>query len=266
MRKQGWRGGARPLSEQWDGLAAGRLAARASEAARPGPPTIASDFQPVYDLDALGTAGFKVSGAASNDFAGRNVSEIGDVNGDGFDDFAITAPYVDYGEYNGGAVYVIFGKPGLDLADIELEDMVESGDRFVLVGGEPNGGGQVTVCRGGDVNRDGIDDLTVTFRNSEAGGPDSGASIVFLGRASFDEIYLLDQLAPADGTTVLGPESGYCGDAAAADMDGDGFEETAFACLELTTPPPIRAGCSSSPGRGNFRSRSTSTRRMTPIR
>jgi len=53
--------------------------------------------------------GFKVEGLRSGDYAGTCVSGVSDVNGDGFDDFIIGAPFADAHGSNSGATYVIFG-------------------------------------------------------------------------------------------------------------------------------------------------------------
>ena len=58
-----------------------------------------------------GADGFRLDGAASNDWAGRDVDSIGDFNGDGFDDIAVAAPYSNaLGRTDAGRVYVVFGK------------------------------------------------------------------------------------------------------------------------------------------------------------
>ena len=67
----------------------------------------------IIDLSTLGSAGFLIRGDAGDDYTGFSVSDAGDVNGDGFADIIIGAPYGDEGaETNAGDAYVIFGKEG----------------------------------------------------------------------------------------------------------------------------------------------------------
>ena len=72
-----------------------------------------SVFPANIDLSSLnGSNGFRLSGAAPYDITGRSVASAGDVNGDGFDDVIVGAPYADPNGTNSGASYVVFGKAG----------------------------------------------------------------------------------------------------------------------------------------------------------
>ena len=54
--------------------------------------------------------GFIIQGDAAGDQAGWSVSSAGDVNGDGFDDLIVGAPFGDDGGTDAGEAYVVFGK------------------------------------------------------------------------------------------------------------------------------------------------------------
>jgi hypothetical protein len=58
---------------------------------------------------AMGIGGFAIQGEASGDASGLSVSGAGDVNGDGFADLMVGAPYADQTGPNSGKSYVIYG-------------------------------------------------------------------------------------------------------------------------------------------------------------
>jgi hypothetical protein len=63
----------------------------------------------LWSLD--GSNGFNLSGVAEYDRSGRSVASAGDVNGDGFVDLIVGAPYADPHGSNSGPSYVVFAGP-----------------------------------------------------------------------------------------------------------------------------------------------------------
>jgi hypothetical protein len=130
-----------------------------------------------------GTLGFAVIGVVRAEYSGTTVGGVGDVNGDGIDDFIVGAPYESPGPgLRRGQAYVIFGStapfaPLFALADL-LPDGGGDGSRgFVITGFGQERLLGIAVSSAGDVNADGATDLIV-------GAPGSDAAYVILGHAA----------------------------------------------------------------------------------
>ena len=78
----------------------------------------------VIQLSALnGSNGFRLDGAAADDYSGNSVSSAGDVNGDRFDDLIIGANFADPNGSNSGSSYVVFGKTSGFSASLNLSTL-----------------------------------------------------------------------------------------------------------------------------------------------
>ena len=128
-------------------------------------------------------AGLIINGvAANNGNTGYSVDGIGDINGDGIDDIAISSPFADvydatneYTAFNRGTVYVVFGQDGdsfpteINLADLDGTDGFAITPQLDLTDGGYGGslyqaggarfGHQVAGL--GDVNGDGVADFGI---------------------------------------------------------------------------------------------------------
>src|SRR5262245_50657004 len=72
-------------------------------------------------LGALNSAnGFRLPGAANLDGAGTSVSPAGDFNGDGFDDYLVSARNAEGGL---GAVYLVYGQFGTGSNSVPLGNL-----------------------------------------------------------------------------------------------------------------------------------------------
>lgn len=101
---------------------------------------------------------------------GITLAGLGDINGDGFDDFAVGAP-----EYKGSTYFYLGGRrKTFAQADVVLDDTVHL-QRFGWA-----------VAGVGDVNRDGLADTLVTAPSDYYLGRRTGEAFVIYGSRTFD--------------------------------------------------------------------------------
>ena len=175
---------------------------------------------------AAGAGGFKITGEALGDFAGRSVSGAGDVNGDGFDDLLVGAPSNDAGGDFAGAAYVLFGKAG-GFDNIDLDKVAAGRAGFKIIGESEQDLVGYSVSGAGDLNGDGLDDLLVGARSNDAGGTNAGAAYLLFGKAGgFATVDLAEVAAGVGGFKIIG-EAAYNGAgysvSEAGDVNGDGI-------------------------------------------
>lgn len=134
----------------------------------------AAGFPADVDLSHLdGSNGFRIEGAASEQYSGVSVSGAGDVNGDGFDDVIVGTDQT---------AYVVFGKASGFDAMLDLAVLTsEMGFTITAIPGRTFFS---SVSSAGDVNNDGFDDLIIgaPFDNLEHL---KGSSYVVFGRSDF---------------------------------------------------------------------------------
>ncbi|MBI2173560.1 MAG: VCBS repeat-containing protein [Candidatus Aenigmarchaeota archaeon] len=151
------------------------------------------------------TADITVTGGTLSGFLGLGTSVLGDFNGDGYDDLAVSA----YGERK---VYIYYKGPSHtdNTVDVTLS-APRAGTYYAYEG--------ILV---GDFNGNGYDDLFVDHQDAEAGGEtDSGYGYVYYGGASMDST---EDVNFHPITTTNG-YFGYVG--AAGDVNNDGYTDLA---------------------------------------
>jgi len=155
-----------------------------------------------------------------DDGFGVAVGGVGDVNGDGFVDFAVGAPRLDSGVGDVGAVFVYFGGPRAEQGT-ELEDT-----RVMLQEPEPMIDAEFgSAIAGVDVDHDGINDLLIGAPGQPA---TRGHGAVFLYFGGVDGVALV---APVQIDPPVPSGASRFGDAIAGggDVDGDGFADFVIA-------------------------------------
>ena len=193
------------------------------------------------DLGALdGSNGFTLTGIDANDFSGISLSSAGDVNGDGYDDLIIGAPYADPGgDDNAGETYIVYGgasTPGtggvLDLGALD------GSNGFTLTGIDVGDNSGRSVSSAGDVNGDGYDDLIIGARGADPNGDNSGETYIVYGGASApgtDGVLDLSSLNGTNGFILTGIDaSDYSGQSvsSAGDVNGDGYGDLIIGAFE----------------------------------
>ncbi len=150
-----------------------------------------SSLAAIISLATLGApgfpAGFTLFGGEANDRTGFSVSGAGDINGDGFDDLIIGAPFAESlgGPINAGVSYLVFGGASLT-SSINLKNIDAIGIAILGIGSSDASG--TSVSNAGDVNGDGFDDLLIGARFADASANlkfAAGESYLILGSNSF---------------------------------------------------------------------------------
>jgi len=159
------------------------------------------------------------------DKSGGAVAGIGDVNGDGLDDFIIGADEADVGETYSGIVYLFFGRSSGWSKDVVLS---ESDASFIGAQAFEHAGSSLAGV--GDVNRDGYDDILI-------GAPQSDDDRSLDQRHLVGRTYLIlghsdgwkenMSLVDADASFIGENEEDYAGRtiAGAGDVNGDGYDD-----------------------------------------
>ena len=175
---------------------------------------------------ANGKGGFVVNGATAGDTAGRRVSEAGDVNGDGLDDFIIGARQADPNGADSGAAYVVFGSK--DGRNVELSDIEAGIGGFVVRGVSAGDNAGASTHGGSDVNGDGLADIVVGARHDDPNGNNSGAAFVVFGKKDTTAVELSAIEAGTGGFVINGANAGdIAGNKAVltGDVNGDGIDD-----------------------------------------
>jgi len=195
------------------------------------------------DLD--GNNGIAIYGAAQFEFSGTSVSAAGDINGDGTDDLIIGAPDASPNGTYSGASYVVFGDQGL-ASPFNLSGL--NGSNGLAINGASAGDySGISVSAAGDINGDGIADLTIGADRASPNGSFSGASYVVFGSVlGLTDPLNLSSLNGHNGFVINGAAAeDYSGGSvsAAGDINHDGIADLVTGA-RLADPNGARSGAS----------------------
>lgn len=180
------------------------------------------------------TIGFTVTGLpyAAN---GMSLAGLGDLNGDGFGDFAIGAPDANFGS---GAVYVIYGS---ETPPTTLDvDNLDGSNGFVINGFDQNGFGGTSIAGGFDFDGDGANDLLIGAPGTDinfGGGTNAGATYIVYGTLTPDATPSASESIVATDyrTTVftgLNAQDMLGTVVSAGDVNGDAFDDVIITAPE----------------------------------
>lgn len=122
-----------------------------------------TNTETVY-LSELASQGFFISAGNSAQWLSKSASAAGDINGDGLQDYMLSAPYAEVnGMQYAGRVYVLYGSRLRQ--NISLSDVVNGTGGFVING---SSAGQLlgfSISTAGDINGDGFTDFIISSGN-----------------------------------------------------------------------------------------------------
>lgn len=184
-----------------------------------------------YDVSLYTKIGYEIGGFGTDldieDWFGYSVESIGDINGDGNNDVAVSSLKDDDGGFNRGAVYILF---------LNQEATVESFQKISDTAGNFNGelddwdifGASISYL--GDMNGDGLTEIGVGAEYDGDGGYWHGAAwILSLNSDGTVNSYMKisdtegNFLAPLDDEDVFGTDIELLGD-----LNGDGNDDIAI--------------------------------------
>ncbi len=122
----------------------------------------------------VSTADATIQGVVASDFAGRQVSGLGDVNADGFADLIVSATGYDGAFTGGGIASLFYGPLPTGTWSIDAGDTTSEGSRASEAAGS-------ALAGVGDLDNDGYNEVVFGASGAQNAGVATGAGYVFYG-------------------------------------------------------------------------------------
>ena len=212
-------------------------------------------FSSSIGIGALPTSSLPIFGDTTTNASRTTVAMLGDVNGDGLQDYAVGMPYSDAGGADSGIVYVFLGRPGALAPNPTAVNVGAASFTITGHGGELLG----FAVAGGDFNGDGRNDIGIGAPMGN--GPNRvGAGVVYTvfgqrtpRNVSTTELnytgFTNDPSNPAPHSPIGSRYEGFqpnshTGTSVAAmpDVNGDGYEELAIGMPDASLHRPGGGG------------------------
>ncbi|MBN1444008.1 MAG: FG-GAP repeat protein [Planctomycetes bacterium] len=181
----------------------------------------------VIDLDPLGADRvLEIAGPSPLAELGAAIAPLGDVDGDGFDDFAVGAP----GRDEGGAVFIVFGSPALGSLDPPRRLEIGAGDpevaaelRSALSGARLG----ASLAGGVDATGDGIPDVAIGAPQASTVEGRLGGLAALVAGGSYLKEEPLRWVDDSLAAIIAGPAGSAAGASVGLvpDLSGDGLGE-----------------------------------------